>query len=68
LIGVKGQALVTDFGMSKMLAVGGFTTSAAPGGSVPWMAPELFPKTEDCDGAVHSAASDIWSLGMTILV
>ena len=38
------------------------TTPQKGGGSVPWMAPEMF------DGAKPSAAGDVWSFAMTALV
>ena len=54
---------MADFGMSKMSQEGGFATSKEPGGSIRWMAPELFEA-----GARHTKQSDIWAFGMTVLV
>ena len=64
MIDARYRAMVSDFGMSKLLSEGGFATSKEPGGSVPWMAPELFTDNE----ATHTRESDVWSFGMTILV
>jgi len=63
LINSQGRVLVADFGMSRMLQEGGFATSKEPGGSIRWMAPELFK-----EGITHTGQSDLWAFGMTILV
>lgn len=53
--------LLCDFGLSQVIGVPGFATMSD--GSYPWMAPECIRE----DGG-PTYASDIWSLGMTILV
>ena len=46
-----------------MLQKGAFTASKEPGGSIRWMALELFEA-----GAEHTMQSDRWAFGMTALV
>ncbi len=60
-----GQSKVADFGLS-LIKSSSSTQSQGQGGShsaagtIPWMAPELF------EGEPHSAAADIYSLGMVL--
>ncbi|KAG6332887.1 hypothetical protein ID866_6205 [Astraeus odoratus] len=63
LVSGDRRALLCDFGLST-LTQSSFSMSAPTvrtGGSLPWMAPELL------DDNATSAASDIWSFGMTAL-
>ncbi|KAI6044495.1 kinase-like domain-containing protein, partial [Pisolithus marmoratus] len=63
LIANNGRPLLTDFGFSY-LTNSSFSVpiSDAFGGTVSWMAPEMF------DGEIPSATTDVWSFGMTALV
>ena len=62
MIDDRCNAVLTDFGISRMLDTRGFTTKSIAG-SCRWMSKELL-----CDeDQVPSFASDVWSLGMTIL-
>ncbi|KAG6331471.1 hypothetical protein ID866_7619 [Astraeus odoratus] len=63
LVSSDRRALLCDFGLST-LTQSSFSVSANSahnGGSLPWMAPEVL------DNHPISAASDIWSFGMTTL-
>ncbi|KAG9122675.1 hypothetical protein FRC07_000856, partial [Ceratobasidium sp. 392] len=68
LVSASGEALLADFGLSKILAEEDgaevATTSLVSVGSSRWMAPELF---EDADSYSISPASDVWSFGMLSL-
>ena len=58
----KGQAIVTDFGLSKVLT-SNLLSSTKNMGNPAWCAPELLEEE-----AVHTLESDVWACGMTILV
>lgn len=62
MIDDKSNAILTDFGISRMIGTSGYTTKSLAG-SVRWMARELLT-TED---EIPSRESDVWSFGMTIL-
>ncbi|KAG6329871.1 hypothetical protein ID866_9217 [Astraeus odoratus] len=63
LISNEGNALLTDFGLSCLANSSFSMTKSNPiGGSVRWSAPEIL------DGAMPSAATDVWSFGMTALL
>ncbi|QRV86067.1 RasGEF domain protein [Ceratobasidium sp. AG-Ba] len=70
LVSATGEALLTDFGLSKILAEeegpGVASTSLTNAGSARWMAPELF-EAADNQGYMVSTASDVWSFGMLCL-
>ncbi|QRW00110.1 RasGEF domain protein [Ceratobasidium sp. AG-Ba] len=70
LVSATGEALLADFGLSKILAEeegpGVASTSMRNAGSARWMAPELFEVADNQVYAV-STASDIWSFGMLCL-
>ncbi len=60
-----GQSKVADFGLSLIKSSSstqsqGQGASHSAAGTIPWMAPELF------EGEPHSAAADIYSLGMVL--
>ncbi|KAG6329872.1 hypothetical protein ID866_9218 [Astraeus odoratus] len=62
LISNNGQALLTDFGLSCLSNSSCSVSRSDPaGGSLRWSAPEVL------DGAVPSAAADVWAFGMTVL-
>ena len=65
LVSENGQALLTDFGLS-FLTNSSFSLSTAKkgGGSIPWVALEIL--NDDC--VKPSAAGDVWSFAMTVLV
>lgn len=69
LVSSAGDPLISDFGLSKL--IGHESSMSVGAGSVRWMARELL-HVEPSPGAEISArrskASDIWALGMTILV
>lgn len=64
LIDGGGCARLADFGLLTISETQGFATTFRPseGGSVRWMAPELFR-----EGIMKSRSSDIYSFGMTLL-
>lgn len=64
MIAGDGRALLTDFGFSFLAESSvAVTPRLRQGGTLKWMAPELFDS-----GAVSSVQSDIWAFGMTTLV
>ncbi|KAG9126582.1 hypothetical protein FRC07_002890 [Ceratobasidium sp. 392] len=69
LVSASGEALLADFGLSKILAeeegAEVASTSLANAGSSRWMAPELFEG--DTNSYSISPASDVWSFGMLSL-
>ena len=60
MIADDGRALLTDFGFASF-AESVTTAPGRVGGTLRWMAPEVF------DGAFFPE-SDVWSYGMTVLV
>lgn len=64
-----GQALLTDFGVSRMDALSaGFTTHTVKG-STRWQAKEFFDILEDdAPAPIHTVNTDIWAFGMTVYV
>ncbi|KLO16775.1 kinase-like protein, partial [Schizopora paradoxa] len=72
LISSSGEPLLTDFGVSHMIAcslsaAGGTTSNlSSPKGTVRWMAKELFQSDEYTDPQPHSKTSDVWAFGMVI--
>ncbi|KAG9075001.1 hypothetical protein FS749_013370, partial [Ceratobasidium sp. UAMH 11750] len=69
LVSVYGEALLADFGLSKIIAeeegAEVASTSLSNAGSSRWMAPELFEG--DPNLCTISTASDVWSFGMLSL-
>jgi len=63
IVSDQQQAQLTDFGISRILDVKGFTT--ANRGNIRWTAPELMPP-DDSD-VRPTPESDIFSLGMLLL-
>ncbi|KAL4068811.1 kinase-like domain-containing protein [Scleroderma yunnanense] len=62
LISDKGRALLTNFAFSWHVDISpGVPSSRNIGGTVNWMAPELF------DGDGPTAEGDVWAFGMTAL-
>ena len=65
MISDEGRALITDFGLARVMGGGSGYTTSSVSGSYPWMAPELLmPSTSD--GLIPSKASDVWALGCTV--
>ncbi len=69
LISPEKQALLTDFGVSRMDSLSaGYTTHSAKG-STRWQAYEFFDIFEDDSPAPqHTQKTDIWAFGMTVYV
>lgn len=55
--------MLMDFGISHILE-GTQTATNADNGSIRWFAPELL----SAEATAHTKESDVWALGMTILV
>jgi serine/threonine protein kinase len=55
------QACLTDFGLSSITDVRGFTTLLGEGGAIRWQAPELLGEAE----ARKTQASDVYAFGMS---
>ncbi|KAF9228510.1 kinase-like protein [Gyrodon lividus] len=68
LISDNGQAVLADFGLSRLLEVSGFTTKNAPG-TLRYMAPELLylePAPGTTSGPIRTTtATDIWAFAIT---
>jgi serine/threonine protein kinase len=66
LVDTHGTALLTDFGLSRMMEDSTLwnTTASVAKGTIRWMAPELL------DGTVQTVTkeADIWAFGMTAYV
>lgn len=65
LIDEKGQACLTDFGLSSMMKIGSRSSEylrqeKQQPGALSWLAPELFKVGED---SMPSSSSDIYSYG-----
>ncbi|KAF8516479.1 kinase-like domain-containing protein, partial [Gautieria morchelliformis] len=67
LVNDHGEAALADFGLSSVFAAGESTTSTFTGGSVRWMAPELFLSDSPDDITSKTCASDTYSYGSVIL-
>lgn len=67
LITDEGRAVLTDFGVSKVmedkLRPTGYTTGSSPG-AVRWQAPEFFVDPDN-DLIQYTLASDVWSFACT---
>jgi serine/threonine protein kinase len=64
LIDNAGNAVLADFGQSRILGVSGFTTMTVAG-THRYMAPELLiPENPDAS-PMSTKASDVWAAGMT---
>ncbi|KAL4072062.1 kinase-like domain-containing protein, partial [Scleroderma citrinum] len=62
LISSEGRALLTDFGLSRVVNSSlKMTADKICGGTLNWMAPEIL------DGKEVSAEGDVWAFGMTAL-
>ncbi|KAG8984882.1 hypothetical protein FRB93_006179 [Tulasnella sp. JGI-2019a] len=63
LVDHRGQALLCDFGLAKLVEDGhsGLSTSSNFHGSVRWCSPELFHDSP------RSLASDIWAFGCVVI-
>jgi serine/threonine protein kinase len=61
------DACITDFGLSRILEVSGFTTKSV-GGTCRWMAYELIAYEFHRNPTPKvTADTDIWAFGMTVL-
>lgn len=66
LIDDAGNAMLADFGHSRILGVSGFTTSTMTiAGTFRYMAPELMVPANPDITPTPTIASDIWAAGMT---
>ncbi len=69
LVSADNEALLTDFGTSRMDALSAGFTSNSVKGSVRWQAQEFFDIPDDESPApTHTAMTDIWAFGMTVYV
>ena len=72
LIGPEGQALIADFGCSRLEIASqswAVQTASHLGGTANYWAPELLQISEDHSGdAKMRKQSDVWAFGMTIYV
>ena len=66
LIDDDGNARLADFGLSRVLEKTGLTTKSIAG-SCRWMPYELMYSDDPEQDGTFTTASDVWSLGMTIL-
>ena len=66
LIDDGGNALLADFGLSRILESTGLTTKSIAG-SCRWMAFELMYADDPEAEEVFTTETDVWALGMTIL-
>jgi len=64
LINDGGQAALTDFGLSIVLEMSGFTTKNTPG-TLRYMAPELLAEQNTSAAIRPTATTDIWAFGIT---
>lgn len=74
LVSEKGNPLLCDFGISRMIAItqtmgggGAGVESTNLRGSARWMSPELLLPPDD-ESPLHTKNSDIWAFGMTAYV
>ena len=67
LITGDGRAVLTDFGLSRILdARAGITTTSVTG-SIPWLSPELVTPWLSIHNPVPcTKASDVWAFGCTV--
>lgn len=70
LVSSNGTPRLADFGLSKL--IGEESSSSSGSGTLRWMAKEMLEANPQASGkelsSRRSKASDIWSMGMTILV
>jgi serine/threonine protein kinase len=64
----KHEAVLTDFGLSRILETSGFTNKLT-GGTCRWMAHELIaPRDDDDDYSPPvTTATDVWAFAMTVI-
>ncbi|CAE6413994.1 unnamed protein product [Rhizoctonia solani] len=71
VVSASEEALLTDFGLSKIVAeeegVDVASTSLENAGSARWMAPELFQVDASASSSGVTPSSDVWSFGMLCL-
>ncbi|KAB5596481.1 Rap guanine nucleotide exchange factor [Ceratobasidium theobromae] len=71
LVSATGEALLADFGLSKIVAeeegAAVASTSLENAGSSRWMAPELFQVDASTSSSSVTPQSDVWSFGMLCL-
>lgn len=58
------KPLLTDFGLSRQIIASVSESTTTSGGSLRWKAPEL---VDEGEGKANKR-SDVWALGMTIVV
>lgn len=64
LISDDGQAVLTDFGLSIVLEMSGFTTKNTPG-TLRYMAAELLAEPTTSEAIRPTIATDAWAFGIT---
>jgi len=64
LINDSGQAVLTDFGLSIVLEMSGFTTKNTPG-TLRYMAPELLAEQTAAGAIRPTPATDVWAFAIT---
>ncbi|CAE6419180.1 unnamed protein product [Rhizoctonia solani] len=71
VVSASEEALLTDFGLSRIVAeeegADVASTSLESAGSARWMAPELFQPDTNTSSSGVTSASDMWSFGMLCL-
>lgn len=62
------EASISDFGLSRILEVTGFTTKSV-GGTCRWMAQELIAPADDEEESTPrvTTESDVWAFAMTVI-
>jgi hypothetical protein len=77
LISSTGVPMLSDFGVSRVIAASNITTGTSAGCSTRWMAYELFPPLDEVpqlDGTSYrrpvtaNEKTDVWAFGMTVYV
>lgn len=69
LVNDERRACISDFGLSRILEVTGFTTKSV-GGTCRWMAQELIAPSDDDDDEIIpqvTTESDVWAFAMTAI-
>lgn len=62
------QALLTDFGISRMESLSNGYSTESSKGNARWQAREFLQFSEGQTSPKHTFATDIWAFGMTIYV
>lgn len=65
LVDNDGHAVLSDFGLSRILVGGPKGTTTLNAASVRWQAPQVFSAEEDDLQTVRTPTSDVWSFACT---